>query len=143
MKRIHALLILSCIMVSCIQTDFDEILLAKEEISLTVKGEEMMVFDRNSCQLGYNSSTNEFRVYDDNLGNMFILTCNAHPSTEGQTLKADLTWTTASSTKKRRSTTSARKDISGWSLVGIMSMMVVPNTWSTSVSSRTMMKAKA
>jgi len=117
MKRIHALLILSCIMVSCVHTDFDEILLAKEDISLTVKGEEMMVFDRNSCQLGYNSSTNEFRVYDDNLGNMFILTCNAHPSTEGQTLKADLTWTTASSTKKRSGLNFTVKKISSDGLI--------------------------
>jgi hypothetical protein len=101
MKRIYALLILTAVTVSCIQTDINEVLLMKEEISLTVKGEEMMTFNEFSCQLGYNSDTNEFRVYDDNLGNMFIITCNARPSAEGQILRADLTWTTSSSTKKR------------------------------------------
>ena len=46
--------------------DIDEILLQREDISMTVKGAEQFVYDPVTCQLGYNEAENEFRVLDDN-----------------------------------------------------------------------------
>ncbi len=77
----------------------EEVLLSRNDISLTVKGELQMSFDENTCQLGYNTGRNEFRVYDENLENWFILRCSAKPTSEGQTITADLEYTTADGVK--------------------------------------------
>lgn len=79
--------------------NIDEVLLQRSDISLTVKGELMMSYDENTCQLGYNQERNEFRVYDDNIANWFIISCDAHPSSVGQEVTADLEYTTADDTK--------------------------------------------
>ena len=58
-----------------------------------------MSYNENSCQLGYNTTKNQFRVYNEDLENWFILSCSAKPTSEGQQLKADLEYKTGGSTK--------------------------------------------
>lgn len=81
------------------QHNVEEVLLSRSDISLTVKGELQMSFDENTCQLGYNTGRNEFRVYDEKLANWFILRCSAKPTSEGQTITADLEYTTTDDVK--------------------------------------------
>lgn len=83
---------------SC-QYNVEEILLSRSDISLTMKGELEMTFDENTCQLGYNTGRNEFRVYDEKLANWFVLRCSAKPTSEGQKITADLEYTTADDVK--------------------------------------------
>lgn len=84
---------------SCRHYDVDAILLERDDVSLTIKGSLCLAYDPLTCQLGYNDSRNEFRVYDDLIGNMFLISCNKNPDTEGMYLSANLTYTTSSSTK--------------------------------------------
>ena len=84
---------------SACQQNVEEVLLSRGDISLTVKGETQMAFDENTCQLGYNTGRNEFRVYDEKLENYFILNCSAKPTTEGQKLTADLEYKAADGAK--------------------------------------------
>ncbi len=84
---------------SCTPYDIDEILLPREDISLTVKGELQFSFNPLTCQMSHNRTTHEFRVFDDKLSEWFILKCDERPANEGQELNADLTWTASSSTK--------------------------------------------
>lgn len=102
MKKI--LLIISAILclAGCNRYDIDEILLQREDISLTVKGADMIVYDPATFQAGYNGQKNEFRIFDDNLGNWFTFRCSERPSTEGQRVKADLKWTTPNTTRSRK-----------------------------------------
>lgn len=74
--------------------DVDEVLLGRSDISLTIKDELLVSFNENTCQLGYNTDRNEFRVYDEKFANWFILKCSADPTSEGQKIKADLEYTT-------------------------------------------------
>lgn len=83
---------------SCMSYDMDEILLTRDDISMTLKGDLCVAFDPLTCQLGYNPDKNEFRVYDDVIGNFFVLRCNKTPDTEGMTLTATINYTTSSST---------------------------------------------
>lgn len=85
----------------CKRYDIDEILLQREEISLTVKGATVLEYDPLTFQLGYNAQTNEFRIFDDDLGNWFTLKCASRPATEGESVKCDLKWTSSSSTRTR------------------------------------------
>lgn len=101
MKRI--LLTALIIMVTgCNRFDVDEILLQRDDVSLTIRGEVIFSYDPGTCQMGYNSENNTFRAYDDDLGHWFILSCRATPDTEGQSLMADLEYTTQTDTKKIR-----------------------------------------
>lgn len=79
--------------------DVDKILLSRSDISLTIKGKLQMAFNENTCQLGYNTGRNEFRVYDENLASWFILRCSAKPTSEGQTITADLEYATGKDPK--------------------------------------------
>ena len=102
MKKSLILLVILLCFCGCKRFDPEEILLPREDISLTVKGEVMLTYDPMTFQLGYNEDRNEFRVFDDNVGNWFTLTCSSRPTGTGDTLSADLSWTTENSTKSRR-----------------------------------------
>jgi hypothetical protein len=79
---------------SCINNMIDEVLLVRDDISLSIREELLMSFDENKCQLGFNSACNEYRVYDENLANWFVLKCSAKPTSEGQKVTVDLEYTT-------------------------------------------------
>lgn len=96
------LLILAALTASGCIYDIEEILLDREDISLTIKGVEQFAYDPVTCQLGYNEDTNEFRVTDDDLGHWFIVKCSSRPASVGQEVTADVTWTTTDNIKKRR-----------------------------------------
>ena len=97
----YIFIILLCIS-GCRRYDIDEILLQREDISLTINGVEVISYDPVSYQLGYNERKNEFWVSDDYISHWFILTCHDRPDTEEQSLKADLSWTDATTTKSRK-----------------------------------------
>lgn len=105
MKRAITIIFAAILLAGCQEYDIEEILLQREDISLTIKGDEVLVYDEETFQLGYSSEKNEFRVFDDNLANWFVLKCSARPSTEGQEVKADLSWTSPNTTRTRKGLT--------------------------------------
>lgn len=105
MKRIGLILIGILCLAGCQQYDIEEILLQREEISLTVRGTEVLVYDPATFQLGYNSQTNEFRVFSDDMGNWFSLRCESRPSAEGETIKGDVKWTSTNTTRSKNGVT--------------------------------------
>ena len=72
----------------------------RSDLSLTIKGELQFSYDPLTCQLGQNITDNEYRVYDDALGNWFTVKCSEKPSFEGQKLNASVSWTTADNIRK-------------------------------------------
>lgn len=99
MKNIYILFLLSLIATGCVAYLPEELLLPVNDISISVKGEEIMKFEENSCQLGYNDRNNEFRVFNDKLTNWFILRCDATPTSVKQKIIADLEYTTSDDLK--------------------------------------------
>ncbi len=92
-KRLLCIIGAALALTAC-RHDVDEVLLGRSDISLTIKDELLVSFNENTCQLGYNTDRNEFRVYDEKFANWFILKCSAAPTSEGQKIKADLEYTT-------------------------------------------------
>ena len=84
----------------CIGPQPDEILLPRTEISLTIKGEVAMEFFPATCQIGYNSDRNEFRLTNDSLSDWFIFRSDAVPTDVGQEVIASLEYTSQKNTKK-------------------------------------------
>lgn len=99
-KYIFILVSVFCAL-GCRQYDIDEVLLQREDVSLTIKGVEQLAYEELTFQLGYNEERNEFRLFDDNMANWFTLSCAVRPSSVGQEIKADLSWTTSSSTRTK------------------------------------------
>ncbi len=84
---------------SCVQYDVDEILLIRDDISLTVKGVEQFAYNPLTCQISNNVTTHEYRIHDDKLSCWVIMKCDDRPMNEGQEVRADLSWTAEKSTK--------------------------------------------
>ena len=93
-KKLIYIMVSLALATGCVNNMIDQVLLVRDDISLTVKEEVMMSFDENTCQMGYNSARNEYRVYDEKLANWYILRCSAKPTSEGQKITADLEYTT-------------------------------------------------
>ena len=102
MKRFLAISAILMTAAGCCRYDVDEVLLMRDDISLTQKGTVMMSYDPLSCQMSHDKATNTFRVYDYMIANWFIVKCSERPDNEGQELTADVTWTTAKDTKTEK-----------------------------------------
>ena len=98
--RYFAGIVLSLIAIaSCNGPQPDEILLPRTEISLTIKGEVAMEFEPNTCQIGYSSDRNEFRLINDNLSDWFIFRSDVLPTYVGQEVKGTVEYTSQDATK--------------------------------------------
>ena len=101
MKKYTYILLVSLLaLTGCKRFDIDEILLKRDELSLTVKGELQFSYDPLTCQIGQNITENEYRIYDDALSNWLIVKCSEKPTHEGQELKATVSWTTTDDIRK-------------------------------------------
>lgn len=101
MKKIM-LLAAVLIAAGCSRYDVDEILMIREDISLTWKGVEQFVYEPATCQIGFNAERNEFRAHTDNLSEWFVLTCMDMPSEVGDEIEADISWTGVNDTRSMR-----------------------------------------
>ena len=98
--KILMLGILLTAMASCDRYNVQEVLLSREDISLTWKKEPQVVYEPLTWQLGYNAGRNEFRVNDDSMANYFVFRSNARPDTEGQEVTAYVEWTVRTNIKR-------------------------------------------
>ena len=101
MKKL-LMLILVFAAVSCNRFDMDEILLLRNDVSLTWKGEEQFSNAPVLCQMGFNASRNEFRAQTDNLSSWFVIRCSEMPIAEGDEIEADISWTGAKDTRSMK-----------------------------------------
>lgn len=95
------MLVLLVLMSSC--TDrfrVEEVLLDRDEVSLTWKGVEQLAYDPLTWQIGFNDERCEYRLNDDNMANFFVLRCDEHPVEVGQDVTASIEWTLATNIKK-------------------------------------------
>ena len=77
----------------CNPYDVNEILISSDDISLTVKGDPVFVFDADDCQYAYNSGRREYRAMTDDVSEFFVFRAHETLSYVGQEFTADLTYT--------------------------------------------------
>ena len=73
-----------------------------DQVSLMVKGKRVFTFDEGTGQLSYNNTLRQFRAGNDDMTSYFVLTCNEAPRSQGQEIRADLQWTSGSSSKSTK-----------------------------------------
>lgn len=98
-RNIAGIILTIATICSCAGLQPEEILLPRTEASLTIKEEVLMEFDPATCQIGYNSERNEFRLVNDKLSDWFIFISDAAPTNVGQEVKASLEYTSLSNIK--------------------------------------------
>ena len=77
----------------CNSYDVNEILISRNDISLTVKGNQVFIFDADRCQYAYNSGRNEYRAMTDDASEYFVLRAHEKLSYADQEFTADLIYT--------------------------------------------------
>jgi hypothetical protein len=95
MKKIVLCLIVLVSLVGvsgCKRYDVNEVLLNWDEISLTVKGNAVFVFNTDGCQYAYNYGRNEYRAMTDDASGYFVLRAHDRPTYVGQEFTASLTY---------------------------------------------------
>ena len=73
-----------------------------DQVSLMVKGKKVFTYSEGTCQLGYNNTLRQFRAGNDDMTSYFVLTCSEAPRSQGQEIRADLQWTSGSSSKSTK-----------------------------------------
>lgn len=91
-----------CILATgCSEYDIDEILLDRSDISVTMKGKDVYIFDPNKAQINFNIEKREYRMFDEDFLNWVTIVWNEIPTTSGQKLITDIEWGTKTGFKKR------------------------------------------
>lgn len=70
--------------------------LAGQEIKLQINGQDKIVYQSDTYQLGYSGSGCVFRVHNDEMSEYFVLTCSEPPEVEGQRIKCSLKYASGS-----------------------------------------------
>ncbi len=76
-----------------------------EELLIQVGRDIPFRYDPLTCQMSYNRDNREFRAFTDNMSDFYIVKMESIPSYEGETLKADLVWTTETDILTRKNLT--------------------------------------
>lgn len=91
------LLIAGCVRNNFSEKDFQVV----EGISLYVKGQQILSYTPEKCQIGFNPDSGEIRVSDDDMADYFIIRFTGSiPANEGEVTKADIEYTTPDNLKR-------------------------------------------
>lgn len=101
---IFGLFALLCI-AGCNPYDVDEILISRDDVSLTIKGEPVFLFDPDNCQVAYNSDRNEYWAMTDDMSRYFVLKAHQQLSYIDQEFSAGLTYMLDAKERKEKNLT--------------------------------------
>ena len=98
---LFAVLLLSACADQRMRTAFSE----NEGVRLMVGRDIPFTYDPATCQLAFSRDLREFRAHTDNMSDFFVATFVQLPSALGQTVLADLVWTTERDVLTRKNLT--------------------------------------
>ena len=101
LSLLFAVLLLSACADQRMRTAFSE----NEGVRLMVGRDIPFVYDPATCQLAFSRDLKEFRAHTDNMSDFFVATFAQLPSALGQSVLADLVWTTERDVLTRKNLT--------------------------------------
>ena len=78
-----------------------------DELRLMVGGQVVFAYDPLTCQLAFSRELKEFRAHTDNMSDFYIVDFRDIPTEVGQSVTADLVWTTEREVLTRKNLTLA------------------------------------
>ena len=76
-----------------------------DELRLMVGGQVVFTYEPNTCQLAFSRAGKEFRAHTDNMSDFYVVDFSDIPTHVGQSLTADLVWTTEREVLTRKNLT--------------------------------------
>ena len=80
---------------SCSPYKIDEILISRNDVSLTIEGVPVFVYNEDKCQVAFNTERNEYRAMTDDMTDYFMLKANQKLTHIDQQFTAELIYTTS------------------------------------------------
>ena len=105
MRRPYLLLLCALLLAGCAGNRMRDAFEDGDELRLMVGGQVVFTYEPNTCQLAFSRAQKEFRAHTDNMSDFYAVTFTELPSTQGQTVTADLTWTTERDVLTRKNLT--------------------------------------
>ena len=106
MRRIAVILLLSLLALTGCQDERQRAAFCENEgVRLLVGGSIAFSYEPNTCQLAFSRDQREFRAYTDTMSDFFVAELSRVPTTLGQRLTANLTWTTEREVLTRKNLT--------------------------------------
>lgn len=99
------LLLCTFLLCGCGETRKINAFIENDEIRLQVGSIVHFTYDPLTCQLSFNRGRKEFRAQTDNTSDFFAVTLSEIPCEYGQTVSADLVWTTPTDVLTRKNLT--------------------------------------
>ena len=101
----------------------------REHIRLQVGSSTVFAYEPNTCQLAFSRAQKEFRAHTDKMSDFFVVDFSDIPASEGQSLTADLVWTTEREVLTRKNLTLEVARLEGdefwlWSTAGRIGVTV-------------------
>ena len=106
MRRLSIILLLSLLaLMGCQDERLRNAFCENEGVRLLVGGSIAFSYEPNTCQLAFSRDQREFRAYTDTMSDFFVAELSRVPTTLGQRLTANLTWTTEREVLTRKNLT--------------------------------------
>lgn len=106
MRRLSIILLLSLLaLTGCQDERLRNAFCENEGVRLLVGGSIAFSYEPNTCQLAFSRDQREFRAYTDTMSDFFVAELSRVPTTLGQRLTANLTWTTEREVLTRKNLT--------------------------------------
>mgnify|MGYP007090517480 CR=1 FL=1 len=100
-----ATIIIAAILSGCAPDEHMRAFAQSDEMRIQVGRDVPFRYDPLCCQMSYNRASNEFRAFTDNMSDFYLVRMDSTPSSEGEQLKADIIWTTATDILTRKNLT--------------------------------------
>ena len=106
MRRPYILLLLSALLLAgCAGNRMRDAFEDGDELRLMVGGQVVFIYEPNTCQLAFSREQKEFRAHTDNMSDFYVVDFSDIPANVGQSLTADLVWTTERDVLTRKNLT--------------------------------------
>lgn len=92
MKRLVIFTLALLSLTACLRYDIDEVLLARTDVSLTLKGKLQYAFAADYGQMAINADRTLFRYMTDDLATWMEVRCQTKPGGIGEKILADVKW---------------------------------------------------
>lgn len=104
------------VLLSCRGKELEHSFAENEMPRFEMGGEDVFVFDPNTCQTSCCEEDLQFMVYTDTMSDYYIVTLEKMPAQEGSTIKGSLVWTSEFNVERKNDLRFSveRLDPDGW-----------------------------
>ena len=92
MKKLTIFVLAALTLNACLRYDINEVLLERNDVSLTLKGKPQYTFDSDYGQMAINADRTLYRYMADDLTSWMEVKCQSRPGGVGENLIADIRW---------------------------------------------------